>query len=259
MAEKTFQYRGDLRQTTLPDILFTVNHHRLPGVIEARQAGQVKEVWVREGSVVHAASNHREDSLGRFLLRTGKISEAAFTETMQERATSERRFGALLVERGTLAPGQVYQAIKEQTEEIVWSLFTWEEGEVTYRISEFGDTSMVRIHLPLRRVIVQGIRRSPSAKALVARLGRKESVYEPCYRVEDLIEIGLGADEYRLLARVDGRRDLADLCNNGPLPAAENARLLYAFQVLQLIRRAEDQSGAGGLKIRLRTEGDEFQ
>lgn len=257
MVEKNFQYRGDLRQTTLPDILFTIYHHRVPGVIEARHQGQVKEVWVREGSVAHAASNHREDSLGKFLLRTGRISDTVYTETMNERSTGEQRYGALLVERGTLSPGQVYDAIIAQTEEIVWSLFGWEEGEVSFRISEFDDSGVVRIHLPLRRVIVQGIRRAPSAKALVARLGRKESIYEPCFRTEDLIEIGLGGDEYRLLAGVNGRRDLADLCNNGPLPAAENARLLFAFQVLQLIRRVDDQPA--GVKIRLKTEGDEFR
>jgi hypothetical protein len=255
-VERTFEYRSDLRQTTLPEILFTIHHHRVPGLMEATRDGITKRAWVRSGNIICASSTDRNDSLGAFLRRSNRISPEAYGATVKARAQTGRRFGSLLVEGGHLSPGEVYKGIVGQIEEIVWSLFTWEDGEITFRISEFEDQDMVRIHLPLRHVIVEGIKRAPSARALAMRLGRKETVLEPCFRVEDLIEIGLGAEEWKLLASVNGKRSFFELCNTGPWTPAENAKVLYAFLVLQLIRRSD--ADQGGIRIRLRTEGDEF-
>jgi hypothetical protein len=253
---KNLEYRGDLGQATLPEILFTIHRHAVPGVMEASRDGVVKRVWLRSGSVIHASSSDRADSLGAFLRRSGRISAEAFVDTMRERAHSELRYGALLVEGGVLSPAEVYRGIRDQIEEIVWSLFTWESGEITFQISEFEDRDMVRIHLPLPQVILQGVKRAPSARALAARLGRKETVFEPSFRIEDLIEIGLEADEYELIRRVDGRRGFMELCSAGPRQPAEYARLLYAFHVLQLIRRTERE--AGMIKIKMKTEGEQI-
>jgi hypothetical protein len=63
-------------------------------------------------------------------------------------------------------------------------------------------------------------------------------VLDPCYRLEDVVEIGLDAEEYRLLTLIDGTRTLYDLCTEGPLGPHDNARLLWAFRVLELVRPA---------------------
>jgi hypothetical protein len=254
-VERTFEYRGDLRQITLPEILFTIHHHGVSGVMEATREGITKRAWVDAGNVVCAASTDRNDSLGAYLRRHGRISAEVFAATVRARASTGRRFGVLLVEGGHLAPVEVYRGIVGQIEEIVWSLFAWEDGEIAFRINECEDRDTVRIHLPLRQVIVQGIKRAPSARALAARMGQKETLLEPAYRIEELIEIGLDPAEWKLLALVNGKRSFFELCNSGPYAPPENAKVLYAFLVLQLIRRSDAE---GGVKIRLRTEGDEF-
>lgn len=233
------QYRGDLSEVALPEILYTIDRFQVPGMIEACRGDVSKQIYIREGSVVHATSTDRNDSLGCFLERHGLLSKEVFAETMAERERSNKRYGNLLVERRILSPAQVYAAVRKQTEAIVWSLFEWLDGSVTFKIGSFGDVDSVRIQLPMRQVIVKGIKRAPNAKALVARLGRKETVFERCDRVEDLIETALDAQEVELLDLVDGKRTLYEICTHGPLGVAENGKLLYAFQVLQLVRRLE--------------------
>jgi hypothetical protein len=87
-------------------------------------------------------------------------------------------------------------------------------------------------------------------------MGGRDSIFEPHFRFEDLIEVALADDEYGLLALVDGQKSLYELCTKGPLAAADNARLLYAFSVLGLIRRGAEveKHPTGGIKIRLRSE-----
>lgn len=241
----------------------------MPGVIEASRGGVVKQVYLREGNVVHAASSDREDSLGSFLMRSGRISPEAYVETMRERERANERYGVLLIEKGLLSPAAVYAAIREQIEAIVWSLFYWEDGDVTFSLGDFREVGTVRIQLPMRQVILQGIKRAPNAKAMIVRLGRKETVFAPCYRTEELIESALDAADLALLALVNGKRTLYDICAEGPHAAADNGKVLYAFQVLRLIRglapgeelpqepKPREESG-GAIKIRFKTEGDRF-
>lgn len=265
---KNFQFRGDLAEKGLPEILYTIDRFQVAGVIEAEKDGVVKSVHIKDGRVIHAASSDLNDSLGTFLRRSGKLSADAYAETMRLRGESDRRYGELLVAQGILAPVEVYRAIRRHVEAIVWSLFYWQEGAVIFKIGEFSaGTSRVRIELPMRQVILQGIKRAPNAKALVARLGTKETVFRPCWETEMLIEAGLDGDEYELVKLVDGERSLYQICTEGPFSAAENAKLMYAFHVLRLIEDTAVEENAAPetpaepgrpVKIRLKTAGDRF-
>lgn len=258
-------------------MLYTVDRFQVPGVIEAQQEDVVKRVFIREGNVVHATSTDRNDSLGAYLQRTGKITAEQFTKTMEQRAEANKRYGELLIERGLISPAEIYEAIRKQVESIVWSLFYWLEGEVRFQIGSFQNPSGVRIQLPMRHVILEGIKRAPNAKALVARLGKKETVFEPSYKTEDLTQAALDENEYRLVKLLDGTRSLYEVCTQGPLNPSENAKLVYAFHVLRLIRRQEVgvQASAApptpteaaeapaeperkAIKIRFKTAGDRF-
>jgi len=254
-----YQYHGRLSETTLPEILFTIDRFRVPGLIEARHGEIVKRIYIRDGYVVHAGSNDSRDRLGDYLQRQGKLGEDEYQEVSRELEGSNQRFGVLLIEKELLSPADVYRAIREHIEEIVWSLFYWHQGDVTFAIGEHSDAEMVQIHIPMRRVILQGIQRAPDAKRLVSRLGRRGTILEPCFRQEELIETALGAEEYQMLTLVNGRKSLYELCSEGPLAPAENAKLLYAFQVLHLVRRrAARATTSGPLKIRLDTSADSY-
>lgn len=236
-VSKTFEYRGDLTQRTLPEILFSIHRFQVPGIIEARQEGTVKRVYVRDGNVVHATSSDLEDSLGGYLRRTGRLTGSQYERAMRARASGERRLGSVLVELDLLAPRNVYEAICEHVEAIVWSLFYWQEGEVHFAIGDFDHGDLMRIQIPMRRVILDGIKRAPNAKALVGRLGKKDTLFRADYEIEELIESGLSAEEHQLLRLVDGERTLYQICTEGPLTAPDNAKLMYAFQVLHLVHR----------------------
>ena len=107
-------------------------------------------------------------------------------------------------------------------------------------------------------MIFQGIKRSPDPKALIARLGHRETMVEPCYRTEDLIELGLTSTELRVLYAVDGRRTLYQLLSQRDVEPAVIARLLYAYQILQLVKVSNTPAAVDQepIKITLSTAGD---
>ncbi len=255
-VSQRFHFKASLSESTLPEMLYSIHRFRVPGVIEARNAQTTKHIYIREGYVIHAASTDREDSLGAHLVRQGKVTEDQYKQLSQELQNAGQRLGVLLLKRRLLTPDAVRRAIREHIAEIVWSLFFWREGEVSFSVGEFHGPEMVQIQLPMRQVIVRGIRRAPQARPLVSRLGRKDTVFEARFGWEELIELGLDGDETQMLELVDGKRTLYHLCAEGPLAPAENAKLLYAFQVLQLVRRTEAATRTGPVKVQLKTGGD---
>ena len=237
---KSFHFQGTLEETYLADMLWSIYRYKVPGVLEiSNSSGVSKKIYVNEGSVIHASSSDPIDRLGPFLLRAGRLSQEALDRTQRQVESTGRRHGQVLIEEGIMSPGDLYRAIRAQVEAIVWSLFSWTEGRVTFRLGQEEDPLMIKIHLPMRQVIVRGIKKVKRTRGLVTRLGNKETVFRPSYDAEDLIEIALGSEEYKLLSQVDGQRNFYDVCSDGSFGMSENARLLYAFRVLQLIEAVD--------------------
>jgi hypothetical protein len=229
-------YRGDLNDRPIAEILYTIYLHRVPGKIEATDDETVKTIYVRDGHIVHASSSNLSESLGAYLLNVGMISKEDYTATMRARRGSQQPYGVMLVEQGLLSPADLYKAIRLQNAEIVWTLFSWNSGRVTFEIGEQGRPAGTSIQVPMRQAIKEGVRRVEDVRRLLERIGGRETVLESCHETDDLIEVALRREEYDLLRMVDGKRTLYELCTEGPYDPKTNGRLLYAYHVLEFLR-----------------------
>ena len=91
--EVEYQYRGDLRETILPEMLYTIYRHRVAGRIELRRDEVTKIVYIRDGAVIHASSSDIGDSLGYHLRRSGTLTTEQCTSTRRERSQGQKRDG----------------------------------------------------------------------------------------------------------------------------------------------------------------------
>jgi hypothetical protein len=250
-------YRGDLTDRPIAEILYTIYLHRVAGKIEATTDDTVKTIYVRDGHIVHASSSNLAESLGAYLLNVGMISKEDYTTTMRARRDAKIPYGVMLVEEGLLSPADLYKAIRLQNAEIVWTLFSWQAGRVTFDIGEFNRPVGTAIQVPVRQAIKEGVRRVEDVRGLLERIGGRGTVLEGSHQTDDLIEVALRREEYDLLQMVDGKRTLYELCTEGPFDPRTNGRLLYAYYVLEFVRPAA-KTGVGSktaerraIKIRL--------
>jgi hypothetical protein len=226
-------YQTDLAQSPLPEILVTIHRYRAPGKVECRRGAEVKTIYLDNGQIIFAASNQIRDSLGDRLLRAGKISQEQYDESVRLLATTGKRQGTILTEMQVLEPRELFVTIREQIQEIVWSVFTWDFGTVAFTPGRDKYHEFVKLKIAVPQAILQGVRKMPDPRALVSRLGAKATVLERTDRkVEDLT---LNEDEQRVLDAVDGKQPLFELVQLPPLAGFDNARILYAFFALQLI------------------------
>lgn len=245
-------FQTDLGSTPLPEILVTIHRYKAPGLLECVRGAETKEIFVDRGRIVFATSNQVRDSLGDKLLSLGKISQEQYDESVRRLVATRKRQGTILTEMRVLAPDDMIAAVREQIQVIIWSVFSWDSGNVTFTPGRDKHKEFVKVDFPIPGAVVQGVRQIPDAKALVARLGKKTTVFartETSYE-----ELTLDADEQRLLDSVDGARTLYDLVNTPPLQPSMNARILYAFSALQMIAVKKSRK----VKVQVRTDGGTY-
>ena len=226
-------YQTDLAQSPLPEILVTIHRYRAPGVVECRHGDVIKRIFLDRGQIIFATTNQISESLGDRLLVAGRINREQYDASLVRVRETGKRHGVTLVEMGILSHEELFVAVREQIESILWTIFGWDSGGVTFVPGRDRHLEFVKVEIPVPRAVLNGVRMMPDARALVSRLGVKTTLYAPTGVVnEDLV---LSPDEQALLDAVDGRRVLYEVINTLPLSPADNARILYGFLALQLI------------------------
>jgi hypothetical protein len=254
-VEEEFVYRGSLTETTVPAMLATIHRHRVPGVMEFTRDVETKRVCFLDGDVIFATSSERSESLGDYLVQQGRITQAQFDVSCDELARSPgKRHGTILVQLGFLRADELGEAVREQIYSILWSLFNWVDGNVTFRVGRFREDEVYKIKISTPRAIIEGCKRITDAKAVTARLGGRKAVLSARPRPAHLKGLRLETGEQQLLDLVDGQTLLVQLCERGPFPPGVNARILYGFMELALVGR--NLEGSQGIRIQVRS-GDE--
>jgi len=232
---------ADVRSFPLADILHLLHSSNLSGFVLFEDGDHEKSVYLHRGEVVFAASNQPFDRLGNCLLRAGSITAEQYAEANQLYRTPGH-FGRILVERGFLTPRELWNGVNTQVEEIVRSLFSYGSGTVLFWEGEVRPNNVVRLSLPTRRLIAEGLRRRDELFKFLAlledprvRLAAVAGQHEKLVGTERVI--------YDMLERT---RSFAELCRDAdvePLAAARTIRHLRLHGAVT-ISRANDEAGA---------------
>jgi len=247
-SSSKFEFLGDLAETPLPEILVTIHRYRAPGLIECSRGSEIKRIFIEDGNIIFATSSVVADSLGDRLLGRGLITREQYEESVRLLAGKTKRQGVILVEMRAIQPKELFVEVREQVQAIVWSIFDWESGSVSFQAGRERHTEFIKLAIPIPRAILQGVRSMNDAKRLVARIGTKATVLERASEDPDP-DLKLVPDEEVLLASVNGKTALSELINTPPHPPALNAKLLYGLFALRLIKVKER------IKIQVSTTG----
>jgi hypothetical protein len=232
------QYRTELAQTPLPEILVKVHHYKVPGRLDCLRGDEAKSIYMEEGEIIFATTNLTTESLGDRLLAAGRINREQYEESLRQSRASGKRHGETLVAMRMLAADELSALVRQQVEGIVWSIFSWDNGSVRFTPGRDKHEEFVKVSIPIPQAVLRGVRTMPDARALLARLGTQTTILE---RIEHRRKLTLSADENALLEAIDGKQTLVDLVNLPPGKASHNARLLYGFFVLGFIQPKERQ------------------
>lgn len=245
-------YQTEISQMPLAEVLVKIHRYRAPGRVDCKRGDEVKRIYLDHGQIVFATTNQLAESLGDKLLREGRITHSQYEESITRVRESGKRHGTTLVEMNVLSPEDLFTAVRDQIEEIIWPIFGWDSGTVSFTAGRDKRLEFIKVNIPVPMAILHGVRRVADARTLVARLGIKTTLFvRSAGHTEGLV---LDADEQNLLDAVDGRKVLYELVNTPPLASSDNARILYAFFALGLIVPREPRQ----IKVQVKTDGGKY-
>ena len=217
--------RGRLSDVGLPTVLSVLQESGRTGVLSLVNAGVRKSVYFLEGRLVFASSSLTQDRLGEVLLRGGKISADEYLR-LSQRIRGGQRLGKALVESGVLSPKDLWWAIEQQVKEIVWSIFNWEDGYFHFDEDELPRREKITFDLDVEKLVVEGIRRSDGTGAIREHFISTDSVV---VSTDKEAPVELEPHERHVINLTDGKRTVAEICQESEIGEAETRKVLHTF------------------------------
>lgn len=236
---------GRLREGSLEAVPFSVLLHALAlrgrTVMLSLERHQMRKTIVLDDGVpVDCRSNLVHETLGRFMMATGKLSaeddNACLKEAMQ-RGVPE---GQILMEKGLVGGVELFRILQQHLAKKLLDLFTWREGrfQMGFEVPDVDSTLKVRVP----QLIVMGITKyaaQEEVNAAVAPLvGKTLGVHpKPPFSLD---EIKLSARHAAVLEPLRRRCRMDELAMSTQLDPNEMTRLLYALAVLGVVAPADE-------------------
>jgi hypothetical protein len=150
--------RGSLDQVGVPAILRALVRADKTGPLRFTRGRTTKTVYLSDGRLIFATSTDPDDRLGEMLLRKGLISYRDLEESVRG-IRAGRRQGTILVERGAIRSRDLVQGVTEQVQEIVYSLFLWQDGLYEFVEGDLPSREVILLRMPTEDILMEGIRR----------------------------------------------------------------------------------------------------
>jgi len=240
MSERPI-FEGDLRRVQIADVLSFVSMIRVSGKLFLRQARLERTLHWKEGEIVFATSNSNDQSLGQFLLRNGKITQEQYEESAQ-RVGPNMRHGKALVQMGAISPNDLWWGLNNQALEIIYSLFTWNEGSFSFvEAAEEVLNERIALSINTSGAIMEGIRRLDESVRIREKITSLDMVFSKVAGAEpNFQELEMSEDEIAVYNNIDGQLTVRGLIAKSELTDFEVTRILFQLLMARLIEVAPE-------------------
>ena len=143
-------YQVLLRDTPMLEVLSHMRQKSESGAMFVERASTSgnshrKEIYLDKGRLLHVASSEREELLGEYLVRRGRLTRDQLEQALGTLSNYGGRLGDTLIGIGMVDAVDVFRAIRDQGRDRVAGLCGWSEGLVTF----YRGTSPQRVEFPL--------------------------------------------------------------------------------------------------------------
>jgi CheY-like chemotaxis protein len=150
---------GNLEELGLGEILQIVSLSKMTGVLSLHSKDREGSIFFRQGQVVRAVSSIFQQSLGEVLIQKGVIDLGILRKALafQQDEGFHERLGTILVKNFGISYETVEEVVREQIENVVFTMFSWLEGTFEFVVSDDIETVDGTRLDPLQFLLNQGL------------------------------------------------------------------------------------------------------
>ena len=155
---------GNLRTLELAELLQWLAQGTKTGVLMIENEKLEKRIYFDAGKITFSESNNPHEHLGSFLIREGLIDEGTLARAIKLQESTQVLLGKVLVTLGSITESELHDILRRKTEESIFELFSWEEGEFRFIPDETPDQAGIPLRLDVTNVVLEGLRRLDEAR-----------------------------------------------------------------------------------------------
>jgi len=204
---------GNLRTMGFSDLMQWLSASNKTGVLLIDGATFTKKVFFRRGNVVAVASDNPREMLGYYLVGWGYCSEDDLQYVIEMQDHFRVMLGELAVKLGHLDTDQLDQILRVKTEETIFDLILWDEGEFRFIEGELPARDFLDIDLPVSTFLFEGYRQRDERARMARHVPDARHIPVPVSAPDDVDD-----REQRVLASIDGTRTIERIALECRLP-----------------------------------------
>ncbi|MBN2192269.1 MAG: DUF4388 domain-containing protein [Polyangiaceae bacterium] len=237
--------------------LLSIAAEERSGVLEVHAEGVVTIVYVAGGTPVFAEEGTLGESLGRVLVRQGRLTPDQYS-TVIERMTqsvmdSEQvRFGEVAVALEFVTSETIEDGLREQVRAKVARCLQWRDAEFTFRPDAEAVANVTHFPVPIARVLWYGMRRLCDPERCREIWGDDTQKYPDMAADRNAIatELQLSAGEQAFVRLIDGTRTVEHLVNACELDVLLATQLLTTLAYLGSVTLHDEPSEPPSRRMR---------
>lgn len=234
---------GPLRELGIQDVLQLLELAQKTGVLTVRSERLNDEAIVHfsRGEIVFAVRRRSTRRLGQLLIRAGKMTRADLDRALEKQRTDPtKRLAEILLELGAVTEEELARQLRFQMEETIYELMSWEEGY--FKFEERAEITQQRLLARVRvdSLLMEGARRMDEWSRLETKVPSPEAVPTLAPASErDVTPLDLTAEEWEVLAEVDGERDVRQIAADLGRSTFELGKTLYGLVAAGIVQVQE--------------------
>jgi hypothetical protein len=136
------------------------------GTLRVRHGPIEKKLLFRDGSLFSSSTNSPRETLGQFLIRSGKINEEQLFQALLEQEMVREPLGRILIDAGLIGEAELQSLLELKCKESIYDCFLWTDGVFAFDDEELPDAVPVSFSLDIADVIQEGLDRMDRWEAI---------------------------------------------------------------------------------------------
>ncbi len=234
--------QGNIERFTLPEIFQLIASSRKSGTLGIQRDDSIVMVYLKDGDVIYSYGPRQTFHLGKLLRDRGVINDTQLEKAIREQAknNNSKRLGEILIAHHCIDRADLEKVVKNQVEELLYSLLSWETGSFKFYEGQFPTDEEITVKISVENIILEGLRRIDEKNMVMETLPDLDAVYTiSSAQAGRSRDVAMEATEWNLMALVDGHRSLEQICKISPFNRDDTLKKLARLSLAGIITKTD--------------------
>ncbi|MFN0061874.1 MAG: DUF4388 domain-containing protein [Myxococcaceae bacterium] len=209
------------------------------GALDIRRNQLEKRIFFDEGAPVACRSNLLHETLGKFLVEKGKLTDVEYHKALSESVQQGRDIGEVLVAQGKIAPFDLYKLLQQNFALAILDCFRWTDASYRFVPGETPPSGAHTVRMNPVQLVFTGVVGMMPFETLATHFAFTDEQRFGRTALSEPSELKLSGKETRVLQALKGLPNFSELRSKVSAETEDAMRRLFAFCLLGLATFAE--------------------